>query len=357
MKIGDKVRFLNEVGGGLVSGFVDNKTVLVEDNDGFEIPMLISECVVIDTNDYNIPVKPKKPEPQPMVSTPDEDSDEEAHLARPMTFKPKALERRGGERINLFLGFTPVNIKEISNTEFDMYLVNDCNYVILYALMQQVGSASQVRHMGTLQPNTKMLLETFDRTALPEMERMTFQAFAVKEDKSFLMKPSFNVGIRLDGPKFYKLHTFGESIFFEQPAYIVDIVKDDAPVRSMFVDAEQLRDAMWQTKPEQRPQQAPARNAAKNGIVEIDLHASEILETEQGMEAKDILDYQLKVFHDEMQKYLKKKGTKLVFIHGKGDGVLRKKIEQELRHKYKTCIFQDASFREYGYGATMVIVK
>jgi hypothetical protein len=67
MKIGDKVRFLNEVGGGLVSGFVDNKTVLVEDNDGFEIPMLISECVVIDTNDYNIPVKPKKPEPQPMV--------------------------------------------------------------------------------------------------------------------------------------------------------------------------------------------------------------------------------------------------------------------------------------------------
>ena len=58
-----------------------------------------------------------------------------------------------------------------------------------------------------------------------------------------------------------------------------------------------------------------------------------------------------------MQKYLKKKGAKLVFIHGKGDGVLRKSIEQELRRKYKTCIFQDASFKEYGYGATMVIVK
>ncbi len=57
MKVGDKVRFLNEVGGGIVAGFQGKNTVLVEDEDGFEIPMLITECVVIDTNDYNIPVK------------------------------------------------------------------------------------------------------------------------------------------------------------------------------------------------------------------------------------------------------------------------------------------------------------
>ena len=57
MKVGDKVRFLNEVGGGIVAGFQGRNTVLVEDEDGFEIPMLITECVVIDTNDYNIPVK------------------------------------------------------------------------------------------------------------------------------------------------------------------------------------------------------------------------------------------------------------------------------------------------------------
>jgi dsDNA-specific endonuclease/ATPase MutS2 len=75
------------------------------------------------------------------------------------------------------------------------------------------------------------------------------------------------------------------------------------------------------------------------------------------MSAKDILEYQMKVFHEEMQKYVKKKGTKLVFIHGKGDGVLRKNIEQALRHKYKSCLYQDASFKEYGYGATMVTIR
>ena len=36
MKIGDKVRFLSEVGGGRVSGFQGKDIVLVEDEDGFE---------------------------------------------------------------------------------------------------------------------------------------------------------------------------------------------------------------------------------------------------------------------------------------------------------------------------------
>ena len=39
MKIGDKVRFLSEVGGGIVTGFKGKDFVLVEDADGFDIPM------------------------------------------------------------------------------------------------------------------------------------------------------------------------------------------------------------------------------------------------------------------------------------------------------------------------------
>jgi uncharacterized protein len=48
MKIGDKVRFLSEVGGGIVTGFKGKDFVLVEDADGFDIPMPIRECVVIE---------------------------------------------------------------------------------------------------------------------------------------------------------------------------------------------------------------------------------------------------------------------------------------------------------------------
>ena len=48
MKIGDKVRFLNEIGGGVVVGFQAKNIVLVEDEDGFQVPMAITDVVVID---------------------------------------------------------------------------------------------------------------------------------------------------------------------------------------------------------------------------------------------------------------------------------------------------------------------
>ena len=40
MKIGDKVRFLSEVGGGVVTGFQGKNSVLVEDADGFDLSLI-----------------------------------------------------------------------------------------------------------------------------------------------------------------------------------------------------------------------------------------------------------------------------------------------------------------------------
>ena len=48
IKKGDKVRFLNSVGGGIVRGFHNKHTALVEDESGFEFPVPVSECVVVD---------------------------------------------------------------------------------------------------------------------------------------------------------------------------------------------------------------------------------------------------------------------------------------------------------------------
>lgn len=38
MKIGDKVQFLSEIGGGIIAGFKGKDIALVEDEDGFQIP-------------------------------------------------------------------------------------------------------------------------------------------------------------------------------------------------------------------------------------------------------------------------------------------------------------------------------
>ena len=46
------MKFLNDVGGGIVAGFKGKNIVLVEDSDGFQIPTAISDVVVEESDDY-----------------------------------------------------------------------------------------------------------------------------------------------------------------------------------------------------------------------------------------------------------------------------------------------------------------
>jgi hypothetical protein len=45
-KIGDKVNFLNESGGGIVTAIVDNRMVKVEVDGGFEMPVMESDLIL-----------------------------------------------------------------------------------------------------------------------------------------------------------------------------------------------------------------------------------------------------------------------------------------------------------------------
>ena len=47
-KIGDKVRFLNETGEGIIKQFNNKKMAIVEIEDAFEIPVLVSQLVKIE---------------------------------------------------------------------------------------------------------------------------------------------------------------------------------------------------------------------------------------------------------------------------------------------------------------------
>ena len=69
IKVGDKVRFLNTTGGGIVRGFKGKDQVLVEDEDGFDIPALIRECVVVGgENEMQVHSSNRpKVQPQPQV--------------------------------------------------------------------------------------------------------------------------------------------------------------------------------------------------------------------------------------------------------------------------------------------------
>lgn len=359
MKIGDKVRFLSEVGGGIVKAFKGKDTVLVEDEDGFEIPMLARECVVIDTDDYNIKRKPQAPQKE---ETPSRGGQKQPSSVKRepedepvITYRP--AETKEGEILNVLLAYVPQDVKAISSTAFDAYLVNDSNYYLYYTYLSAEGKSWKVRAAGQIEPNTKLFLEEFEKDALNELEHVAVQLVAYKEGRNFLLKPAVSVELRIDTVKFYKLHTFTESVYFEEPSLRYDIVKNDVPARQVFADAESLQQALMQKKNIDKSKPQPiVKQPQKNGIVEVDLHINQLLDNTSGMSNGEMLNYQLDVFRKTLEEYKGKKGQRIVFIHGKGDGVLRNAILKELKAKYKTYTSQDASFREYGFGATMVTI-
>lgn len=375
MKIGDKVRFLSEVGGGVVTGFQGKNIVLVEDEDGFDIPMPMTECVVIETDDYNIPTPAakaaanrKKAEEQQVratsvaaktPATPRVEEQPAQRVSKPEISVYRQPEMKGGDVLNVFLAFVPEDIKAVSTTPFDAYLVNDSNYCLYYTYASAEGKAWTVRSHGVVEPNTKLWLEGFEKSELNDRERVAVQLLAFKDNRSFVMKPAVSAEIRIDTVKFYKLHTFQQTDFFETPALMYDVVKNDRTVKQVYVSAEELQDALMQKAKTDAPAkpQTVVKRGGKNGIVEIDLHIGELLDDTRGMSNSEMLNFQLDKFREVMEQYKNKREQRIVFIHGKGDGVLRKAILDELKRKYSNCRHQDASFQEYGFGATMVTIK
>ncbi|MFC2711494.1 DUF2027 domain-containing protein [Hoylesella oralis] len=406
MKIGDKVRFLSETGGGKIAGFQGKNIVLVEDEDGFQIPTSIRDVVVIENEDYSIAKVIDKTvsalsakqmggaavDGQSVKAKIKEGMDEAIDMNvesydpadREISFQKPLEERKGGNLLSAYLAFVPVDIKEITNTRFECYFVNDSNYYMQYAYMTAEGQNWSLKSQGEIEPNTKEFIEEFGREDLNSLEHVSVQLVAYKRDKSFILKPSVDVQFRIDNVKFYKLHTFQENDFFEQPALLYTIIENDKPARPLVTDAKSLKEQMYAKSSDNQLASTVSSNASTGhdnsyvrryddrrkqanpfrikhrddeDTVVIDLHAEALLETTAGMNNADILNYQLKKFCDTLADYSSKKGQKIVFIHGKGEGVLRSAIIHELNYRYKRYLYQDASFQEYGYGATQVTIR
>ena len=236
INIGDTVRFMREKGGGKVTGFRKGGLILVEDEDGFEIPMLESDLVVIPNDNKHTP-PPAQNESN--------------------TTKEKAT--------------APNTAHPSSAPLFDQ----NYNYTARETLEERVQ-----RLENMIQKLTRRLDEMEAANALRQHARTPL--------------PAGNA--------------------------------------------------------------ASAKKPSKDEIVEIDLHAHALLDSTDGLSPSEIKDYQMKIFRETMEQYRRDKGRRIVFIHGNGDGVLRKAILTELKYTYKTCRHQDASFQQYGFGATMVTI-
>ena len=343
MKIGDKVRYLNAVGGGVITRIGEKGVVTVLEEDGFETPVLANDVVVVaDTNELNF-VSESKSKPDTTTTT---RTDE-----KPQYKFDIAEETPEGEAINISLAFVPVNIKSLQNTDMEMFVINESNYYIDFQIL--TGNATVSVHTSdTIEPQTKLFITDVRKDEVNDYEFIRFQGFAYKQTTKFDAKPALDVAVRINPVDFYKLHRFEENDFFEAKAMLVNLIENDYPPIKYLIDDKQLQEAMHDKRPQPTKRQfAPPR---KSQIIEVDLHIHELIDNFANLDNADMLRIQLDKFHSVMKENINKKGQKIVFIHGKGEGVLRKEITELLRKQYKNASFQDASFQQYGFGATQV---
>ena len=356
LSTGDTVRFLNTVGGGIVKGFQNKQVVIVEDEHGFDVPVLISECVVVQPAGNEKMSQSTEEEETPYVTG--------SHVAKPSPTDTGREEEKEpeetpeGEKITACLAWLPMDIKNLSSTSYECYFVNDSNYYLFFSYMNREGGSMKIRYSGLVEPNTKIFLEEIQKEELNEIEKVTVQFTAFKRNKPFSLKAPCSVELRIDTVKFYKLHSFHENDYFEDNTLTYFIMRDDIPEDKFRITVDELELAIKEKKrQDDRPQKARIEKPRKETVTEADLHINQLIDTTAGMTNADILEYQLNKFNEVMNEHIRHKNHKIVFIHGKGDGVLRNAILKELKKNYSKCSYQDASFREYGYGATMVTIK
>ena len=142
-------------------------------------------------------------------------------------------ETDGGDMLNVVLAFEAHDLKRLSQSAFDAYLVNDSNYYLYFTFLTKDddGQSWTTRYAGVVEPNFQLLLAEISQRDLPDIDRIAVQFIAFKRDKTFEFKAPVSYESRFDGSKFARLHCFHSNVYFDSPVIAYEIVKDDVPQR------------------------------------------------------------------------------------------------------------------------------
>lgn len=100
----------------------------------------------------------------------------------------------------------------------------------------------------------------------------------------------------------------------------------------------------------------PQKEKKTNVEMEVDLHIENLTNDIRGMDHFDMLQMQLDEVKRALEEVRKKKGKKVIFIHGVGEGKLKEEV-RKLLDGYANLEYFDASFSKYGLGATEVALR
>lgn len=316
MNIGDRVRVLHGKEEGIVRKVSAGGRLQVEIEDGFVIPLLQSEVVLVaeaeksffgeasetaKSNDTPIPVSAAKDQ-------------------------------------GLYLAFVPINDQNLS-----AYLLNDSHQAYLVHASETYGTNHRTLYAGTLAAGEA---KKIDDRLIQDMD--DWPAFLLRflpiQPKLERAIPGFERQLKMKPTQFFKhlskAPLLGKNVYL----FAMERTTKELDIRSLNAELSQL-------------QAAPKPVSVRPPAASIDLHIEELHPQPDGLSNSEKMRIQLEVFEKNLNQAIAAGMDQITFVHGIGNGVLRKEIHKRLSQLDNISYFQDTQKDQWGYGATLVKIS
>lgn len=349
-KTGDKVKFLNEKGGGMVSRVISASLVYVATEDGFEIPVSSGDIILMDqeskaakmfAEDYRVE--------EPVLR----DGGETAGNIKEM----QAGKIRAGaeESPGFFLAFVPADQQWFITGDLELRLINHTRYDILYNLLLENDDGSYSGHdYGSVEAGHSAIIEQIGRDELAGWNNGMLQIMIHTEDGAYMpVQSTFHI----KAGKFSSEGSYRESGLISEKAIMYKL--------AFLRECQKVTGKEQITAADPRPLETKAVEHHKETLIGkhrtgpgeavVDLHIGEITGNIAGMSSHDMFRMQIGYFVKALDSAIENNFRKLTFIHGIGNGVLKNAIIEKLK-EYEGLENRSARLADYGQGAIDVVI-
>ncbi|SMG38905.1 Smr domain-containing protein [Marivirga sericea] len=329
MQIGDRVRLMKGTEEGIVVKMLDKSLVEVEIEDGFAIPVLESELVVVSSDESTA------------FDTPNYESQKPS--------KQKTVYEKPNQLKGFHLAIIPLNDHLNS-----IYFLNPSSEDVLLMANEVNGKNEEKTILSE-----KIFAEKFTKITERNMDHLntwaplSFTILTENSKWSIPMRPE-KIIVKIKSKHFQKEK--GEIPFLNKKGYLIALNQSHKEtVEPEKIDIDKLRDSFFTSKEETKDYRNTKKGTAKTP--EIDLHIETIDPYYENLPKEDILRIQLSKFEEKLNEAFVAGLDEIIFIHGVGNGVLRDNIHKQLSQHHNIQFFKDTHKEKFGYGATLVKIK
>ncbi len=350
-KVGDKVKFLNEKGGGVVTAVMDSKVVKIETDDGFEMPVMVKDLIPDYRAEADYEHNQSLQQVQQQAAQQKEEVEEDQRIRDINPFvKPK-------EEPGIYLLYEPHEQQWVLTGSLDVVLVNHTPYEIIYSLFLEQDETLKGVDYNTVPPESLIVIDTIERDDIENYTRGIIQILIHEDTPQKIFYPLHSI-IDIRPGRFYKEGSYKQNTLVNKKA-VVSVI---APVSAFEVagrseqERKKAKEHSDTVAYQKREKALIDKHRTAPGEAVVDLHIGEIVDNIAGLTSHDMFMLQMNYFRKALESAIAEDYHKVTFIHGVGNGVLKNSIVKELEI-YSNTRHTMASVAKFGVGALDVVIK